>query len=437
VSVNNPNQKYERYKKIGEDWLDAVPEHWEFRRVKTFLRLVAEPAPKNNDFELLSVYTDIGVRPRKELEEKGNKASTTDGYWLVQEGDFIVNKLLAWMGAVGISNYSGVTSPAYDILRPRENIAGNFYHYMFRMNTFSAVMKKSSRGIMDMRLRLYFDKFGDIRVPFPPYKEQLEIAKFLDQKAEQIDEAIAIKEKQIALLKERKQIIIQQAITQGLDHSVSIKESGVDWIGQIPEHWKVEKLFGLCRFVRGNSNFSKDELLSRGQYVALQYGKTYKVNEIDERFDFYVGEEFYKESQVVNFGDVIFISTSETMEDLGHSAIYNREEVGLLGGEQILIKPNSDLLDNFYTYYSTSVFSKELRKYATGIKVFRFNINDLKTIYLAIPPLEEQRIIVQHISVQSKKIDQAVLLQESLIEKLKEYKTTLINNAVTGKIKVA
>ena len=437
MNASQANLRYELYKKTDEDWLDEIPEHWEFRRVKTFLRLVAEPAHKNNDFELLSVYTDIGVKPRKELEEKGNKASTTDGYWLVQKGDFIVNKLLAWMGAVGISNYSGVTSPAYDILRPCEDIAGNFYHFMFRMKTFSAVMKKSSRGIMDMRLRLYFDKFGDIRVPFPPYLEQLEIAKFLDQKTKQIDEAIAIKEQQIVLLKERKQIIIQKAVTQGLKPDVPMKDSGVDWIGKIPQHWKVEKLFGLCRFVRGNSAFAKDELLSNGKYVALQYGKTYKVDEVDDSYEFYVNEEFYKESQVVNFGDVIFISTSETIEDLGHSAIYNREEIGLIGGEQLLIKPNSDLLDHYYIYYSTKVFSKELRKYATGIKVFRFNINDLKTIYTVVPPKDEQRKIVRHIATQSKKIDQAIALQESQIEKLKEYKSTLINSAVTGKIKVA
>ena len=99
-------------------------------------KLIIEPAPKNNDLELLSVYTDIGVKPRKELEERGNKASTTDGYWKVRKGDIIVNKLLAWMGAIGLSNYDGVTSPAYDILRATKPLNPYIYHLLFRSPTY-------------------------------------------------------------------------------------------------------------------------------------------------------------------------------------------------------------------------------------------------------------------------------------------------------------
>ncbi len=153
-------------------------------------------------------------------------------------------------------------------------------------------------------------------------------------------------------------------------------------------------------------------------------------------YEFYVNEEFYKESQVVNFGDVIFISTSETIEDLGHSAIYNRDDVGLVGGEQILIKPNNDLLDPNYIYYSSKVFSKELKKYATGIKVFRFNINDLKTIYTVLPPKEEQKQIVNFVKEVEKQILKLINSTELEIEKLKEFKQVLIANAVTGKIKI-
>jgi type I restriction enzyme S subunit len=110
----NPNAPM---KPSGIEWLGDVPVHWELKATKRLFRLVIEPAPDDNDYELLSIYTEIGVRPRKELEAKGNKATTTDGYWKVQKGDLIVNKLLAWMGAIGISDYDGVTSPAYDILR--------------------------------------------------------------------------------------------------------------------------------------------------------------------------------------------------------------------------------------------------------------------------------------------------------------------------------
>ncbi len=111
--------EYPKYKETDVEWLGDIPNHWDLLPTKRFFGLVAEPAPINNDFELLSIYTDIGVRPRKELEQRGNRASSTDGYWLVKKGDLIVNKLLAWMGAIGMSEYDGVTSPAYDILRQR------------------------------------------------------------------------------------------------------------------------------------------------------------------------------------------------------------------------------------------------------------------------------------------------------------------------------
>ena len=125
----NPNAPM---KPSGIEWLGDVPEHWDVKATKRLFRLVVEPAPDDNDYELLSIYTEIGVRPRKSLEAKGNKATTTDGYWMVKKGDLIVNKLLAWMGAIGISDYDGVTSPAYDILRKRIPLEPRFYDFLLR-----------------------------------------------------------------------------------------------------------------------------------------------------------------------------------------------------------------------------------------------------------------------------------------------------------------
>lgn len=197
----------------NEEWIGKIPKHWNFLKVKNIFKLIIDPAPKDNDYELLSVYTDIGVKPRAELEERGNKASTTDGYWLVKKGDIIVNKLLAWMGAIGISDYDGVTSPAYDILRAQIPIVGYFYHNLFRMPSCKFELKKHSRGIMDMRLRLYFDKFGDVRVPYPPIEEQREIVGYLKNISQKIDSAISLKEKEIEKLKEYKASLINSAVT--------------------------------------------------------------------------------------------------------------------------------------------------------------------------------------------------------------------------------
>ena len=196
------------------EWDQRIPENWQGERVKNIFKLVTDLAPSDNEFELLSLYTSIGVKPRKDMEQRGNKSVTKDGYWMVKKGDIIVNKLLAWMGAIGLSEYDGVTSPAYDILRKSsKGTDQRFYTYLFRTEKAQAIFKKQSRGIMDVRLRLYFDKFGAISVPFPPPEEQKAIADYLDIKTAQIDQIIQTINTQIERLKELRKTLINDVVT--------------------------------------------------------------------------------------------------------------------------------------------------------------------------------------------------------------------------------
>ena len=312
------------------------------------------------------------------------------------------------------------------------------------------MFKRNSSGVIESRLRLYSDDFFSIYSILPPLQEQKAIAQFLDDKTAKIDEAIALKEKQIELLKERKQILIQDLVTgkkvwsekhkQWIDTRTSteieMKDSGVEWIGEIPKHWEVKKLIGVSKLVRGNSPFSKDDLSKSGDYVAIQYGKSYKIDEVDEEYNYYVDKSFYKTSQVVNKGDTIIVSTSETLEDLGHTVYYNRKDLGLIGGEQMLIKPIKGFVNDSFLYLSSIEFSKGLRNFATGIKVFRFNVANLKSVSIPIPPDIEQRFIVNQLDFNSTKIDELISIYHLHVQKLKEYKTTLIDSAVTGKIRV-
>ncbi|EPC3470935.1 restriction endonuclease subunit S [Enterobacter asburiae] len=204
-------------KDSGVEWLGELPNHWQALPTKRLFRLVAEPAEINNDYELLSVYTAIGVAPRKDLEPKGNKASTTDGYWKVRQGDIIVNKLLAWMGAVGFSNYDGVTSPAYDILRKVKDINPKFYHYLFRLELTQREFKRWSRGIMEMRLRLYFEELGRIIMPVPPRQEQDVIVEEIEKIEHQYSQLENIASHQIDLLQERRTALISAAVTGKID----------------------------------------------------------------------------------------------------------------------------------------------------------------------------------------------------------------------------
>ena len=186
--------------------------------------------------------------------------------------------------------------------------------------------------------------------------------------------------------------------------------------------------------IRGNSSFKKDELLNNGKYVALQYGKTYKIEQVDNSFNFYVNDEFYKLGQIVEYGDTILISTSETVKDLGHSCFYARSDVGLVGGEQILLKPITNTIFDKFLYYSSRVFCPKLVKYSTGLKVFRFSTDDLKNIFLSIPPLIEQQAIADFLDNATSKIDTLIAKQQDLIKLLKEKRQAVISHAVTKEL---
>ena len=210
----------------------------------------------------------------------------------------------------------------------------------------------------------------------------------------------------------------------------SYNDSGIEWLGNKPDHWSNHRIDWLTEFVRGNTGFKKDELLDAGEYVALQYGKTYKVDEVDNSFNFFVNSEYYKRNQSVKRGDTILISTSETIEDLGHSCFYNRDIIGLLGGEQILLKPKTKFINGKYLYYYSKIFCGELRKYATGLKVFRFNTDDLKKVFIAIAPPEEQTAIAQYLDTKTKAIDKKINLLTKKAETYKELRKSIINDVV-------
>ncbi|MFZ1790555.1 MAG: restriction endonuclease subunit S [Saprospiraceae bacterium] len=446
-------EKYPAYKDSGVEWMSEIPEGWEVNRLKSKIFLLTGYPFKSDKYANIGIKLARGINVKEGYFDWSDKrcwpeVSKELEPFLLKEGDV----LIAMDGSKVGKNFCQVKEDDLPVLllqrvarlRTKNGLLPNFLYWNIVSKSFLSWVNISKTDPMVPHIAPKDINNFIIAIPSP--SEQTAIANFLDDKTAKIDLAIAQKEKMITLLKERKQIIIQNAVTGkwsmingqwSMTPKEKLKDSGVEWIGEIRENWEVEKLFGVCRFVRGNSTFSKDELLSSGDYIALQYGKSYKVAEVDEKYEFYVNNEFYKDSQVVNHGDTIFISTSETIEDLGHSVFYKRNDLGLLGGEQMLLKPNMETVNSKYLYFSSTVFSKELRKYATGIKVFRFNINDLKTIFTPVPPIAEQNLIVQHIELQSTKTDKAIALQKQQIEKLKELKSTLIDSAVTGKIKVS
>lgn len=429
-------KSYEKYIGSNLDWLGKIPAHWKPTYIKGITKTYSEKGKP--ELELLSVYRDYGVIKKSSRDDNHNKPGMDlSSYKVVHQNTLVLNKMKTWSGSLGVSNYFGIVSPAYITCKiDLEQVETKYLNFLLRCKNYVFEYNRLSYGVRPSQWDMRYQDFKSIPIYLPPKEEQTAIARFLDYKLAKINRFIQKKKQLIELLNEQKAAIINQAVTKGLDPNAKMKDSGIEWLGDIPDHWETIKLVGICGFVRGNSSFQKDELLREGKYIALQYGKTYKVDEIDETYQFYVNDEFYKDSQIVNYGDVIIISTSETVEDLGHSVFYNRRDIGLLGGEQVLLRPKHDIVNGKYLCYSSKIYAKELKKYATGVKVYRFNINDLKTIYTSLPPLQEQEKIVNYIETESQRINTTISKIVKELALTEEYKTALIAEAVTGKIDV-
>jgi type I restriction enzyme, S subunit len=279
------------------------------------------------------------------------------------------------------------------------------------------------------RPALGIQQIRKFRLPFPPYDKQQSIANFLDKKTAQIDEAISIKEKQIALLKERKQIIIQKAVTQGLDPNVPMKDSGVEWIGQVPEHWVVKKAKYLFDEVDERSDTGEEELLS----VSHMTGVTPRS---EKNVSMFMAED-YSGSKLCRQNDLVMNIMWAWMGALGVS-----DRTGIVSSSYGVYRQKiKDTFNSVYLEYllKTVRYIEHYNKVSTGLHSsrLRFYGHMFFATKVGFPDIEEQNSIVVYLSEQTDKIDNAIDIQQSQIEKLKEYKTTLINSAVTGKIKVA
>ena len=432
--VNLP--KYDKYKNSGLEWLGEVPEHWQILRTKNIFRLITNFAPKNNNEELLSVYSDIGVKPRKELEERGNKASTTDGYWIVKKGDFIVNKLLAWMGGIGLSEYDGVTSPAYDILRAYKPVNNKFYHYLFRNPICLNKLKQHSKGIMEMRLRLYFDEFGKIQLPYPPVEEQHKIVNFLDQKTEEIDRAIAHKKRLIELLEEQKNILINQAVTKGLNPNAPMKDTGINELGIIPKSWKLKRLKFAVNKIYDCKNRTP-EYSKEGKYFVIRTSNV-RSGKIDLENGFYTDtENFIEWTQKGKpmSGELVFTREAPA----GEVAIIPDYPEMCLGQRMMGIKPNeNEVLSDFLLYFLQSeVLKKYVEINSAGSTVSHLRVSQVFNIPVAYPYSSKEQLIISNYCKKiinlTNNISDAVQKQ---LNKLTELKQILVAEAVTGKIKI-
>jgi len=425
-------KRYSEYKDSGVKWLGEIPRHWEVKRLASYF---TERRVKVSDkeYEPLSV-TKLGIFPQWE-----NVAKTNDGdnRKLVRKGDFVINSRSDRKGSSGVSNRDGSVSLINIVLKPRRTIKARYSNYLLKSYKFIEEFYRNGRGIVADLWTTRFDEMKMIKLAIPSIEEQEAIANYLDAATSKIDAAIAQQQKMIDLLNERKQIIINNAVTNGLDPNVSMKDSGVKWIGKIPEHWEVRKLGTIGSTINGVSHDSS--YFGEGEPF-VSYSDVYKNYSLP-KFVSGLAKSSKQERRLfsVERGDVFFTRTSETAEEIGFtSTCLETIPNAVFAGFLIRFRPNANVLDpNFSKYYfrahiHRSYFVKEMNL------VIRASLSQqlLKGLPILLPPLQEQSVIASYLDGKINEVDLCLKNKTKQISLLQERKQIIINDVVTGKVKV-
>lgn len=425
---------YDSYRDSGVEWLGDVPAGWAVKKMKYLFRDHSQKG--RPDAELLSVTQNQGVVPRSWVENRMVMPSgSLETFKFIERGDFAIS-LRSFEGGLEYCHHDGIISPAYTVLKSWHNdLEPGYYRYLFKSGAFISELQTSVVGIREGK-NISFEELSHSRMPIPPLPEQRAIAGFLDEKCARLDEAVRIKQAQIALLRERRQILIQQAVTRGLNPAAPMKDSGIDWIGQIPAHWEVRrvKYLGIVSPTR-----TLDRRVPSDEEVVFlpmeMVGEDGSIAQSERRRS----REVFSGFTYFQKGDVVIAKITPCFEN-GKGAWLSELETshGFGTTELHVIRPTVVMGGFLYSVLNSKAFLSIGEKFMVGSAgQKRVSTAFLANFPMAVPSMDEQAQIVSHIAEVSAKIDDAIAIKESQIAALKEYRTSLINAAVTGKVKVA
>ena len=416
-------QKYDSYKDSGVQWLGEIPSHWEVKRTK-YVWQETDCRSEYGSEQLLSVSQYDGVREA----QSDSRSESLKGYKVVKQDELVINIMLAWLGGLGVSNYEGIVSPAYCVYKLHDAQNPRFLHYLYRTPMYLGEFARHSTGIVPSRWRMYTDDFGEVLTLLPPIEEQNAMVAYLDEQTAKIDTAIAQQQKMIDLLNERKQIIINRAVTKGLNPNVKMKDSGVEWIGKVPEGWEIKKMKFICTV--------NDEVLpeSSGDFKI----KYIEIGDVDFNNGIMGSSEYsFKEApsrarRITRKGDVI-ISTVRTYL----KAIAKIEEDGYIVSTGFAVLRGHNIMSDFLAYsLMTDSFVMRVLANSVGVSYPAITAADLMNLEIAIPPIKTQGEIIYYLQKNTKDINSAIKTAEKQIVLLQERKQIIINDVVTGKVKV-
>ena len=436
--------RYDKYKDSGIAWIGEIPEHWNLALVKSIFN---RRTKKNNPIlteERLSLSIEKGVTLYSEKTTNLDRFKEDfTQYQIAYPNDIVLNSMNMIVGAIGISHYLGCVSPVYYVIAPKDkNINVNYYGYLlnnFRIrNLYHALgegiyaIDRGEGRINTCRLKVSYDKFGSIIVPIPSINEQLSIATYLDQKCSEIDELITLQEEMITKLQSYKQSVITEAVTKGLDKNVPLKDSGIEWIGEMPKHWNICKLKNIFLLSTGTTPKDFDQTSEEDNLI-----NWYTPSDIlDSCNDLFSSQR--KLSEKVIYANKISLFPIGTLLYVGIGASAGKVGYANENGysnQQITGLIPLNCYSRFYFYYLSALKDK-IRDNAFFTTLPIINNAYLGQELIPFPTLSEQQSITDYLDRKCSEIDELISIKQQKIEKLKDYKKSLIFECVTGKRKV-
>ena len=416
-------ERYNSYKDSGISWIGNIPEHWEVKKIGS---LFVERREKVSDKEYpaLSVSKQ-GITPQLDTAVKTDNG---DNRKKVCKNDFVVNSRSDRKGSCGVSPYTGSVSLINIVLSPRKNTETEYFHHLFRSNDYIEEFYRIGRGIVADLWTTRYSEMRNIYIPLPPSNEQRTIVDYIEDKTSKIDAYVADKEKEIELLQELKQKTIADAVTKGLNPDAKMKDSGISWIGGIPEHWEVCRMKRVFSEAKEKTTTESGTLLSLSQYTGITLkddAKKVGMFEAESTIGY----------NVVHSGQFVM---NIMLAWNGSYAVSDYE--GIISPSYCVFNFNEDCEKKYFHYLlRLPAYAGAFKTMSKGIIESRLRLYPIyflafKTI---IPPLNEQQAIVAYIEEKCEKIDKLVSELQSEIDYLKEYKQRLIADCVTGQVNVS
>ena len=425
--------RYSSYKPGQSKNIRLLPAHWAELPLKRLFRL-EKREPLGSD-EIVTAFRDGTVTLRKNRREEGfTNALKEIGYQRIHRDDLVIHAMDAFAGAIGVSDSDGKSSPVYSACTATKDASPHFYAYYLRDLALHGFIESLAKGIRERSTDFRWSDASMVAVPVPPRSEQLAIANFLDRETAKIDALIAEQQRLIELLQEKRQAVISHAVTKGLNPNAPMKDSGVEWLGEVPEHWEV---MGLTKTIGPVVDYRGKTPTKCDSGTLLVTAKNIRNGEIDytlseEYVDPLEAEQLLQRGRPV-IGDVLF-----TMEaPLGQVALVDREDMALAQRVVKFRGMSGRMTNDFLMWWLVgSPCQHQLNSLSTGSTALGIKASKLSAVTCVVPPLEEQMEISERIRDLTKQIAGIYSTATSQIDLLQERRSALISAAVTGQIDV-